>query len=427
MSFVSLGLAEWLSHQVEAIGFKEPTPVQKNCIPPIIKGQDCLGCAKTGSGKTAAFALPIINKLAQDPYGIFALVLTPTRELAYQISDQFRVFGKQIHLRDETVVGGVDMMKQAIALSHKPHVVIATPGRLADHLRSTDTLSLKKIKFLVLDEADRLLEPSFEEDLETIFEFLPAKRQTLLFSATLTDSLTRLQVLASNKPFFWKASAEVVTVETLDQRYVLMPAQVKDCYLVTLLDKLHDEENKSIILFTDTCRNCQIYGLLLKHLEFPCVTLHSLMSQGQRLASLSVFKTGKVKILVATDVASRGLDIPSVEIVLNINVPSSSKDYIHRVGRTARAGKGGVAITLMTQYDVARIKNIESDIKIQLQEYPVNESEALKHLNVVPISKREVDLRLRETDFGEKRKINKMKRKLVLLKTSSKIRKRKNY
>lgn len=424
-SFSSLGLSSWLVRQCEGLGFKEATPVQKNCIPPIMEGRDCIGSAKTGSGKTAAFALPILDSLSCDPYGIYALVLTPTRELAYQISDQFCVLGKHIGVKSEVIVGGVDMMVQALALSRRPHIVVATPGRLADHLQSTDTVFMAKIKYLVLDEADRLLEKCFEDDLSVIFERLPEKRQTLLFSATLTDSLNRLKELSTTPPFCWEAPKEIITVDSLDQYYVLIPAQVKDCYLITLLDQFHDVDKKTIILFTDTCRNCEIYGLLLKQLEFPNVTLHSLMTQRRRLSSLAMFKSRQVRILVATDVASRGLDIPLVGVVINLNIPASSKDYIHRVGRTARAGHGGQAISLMTQYDVTRVKNIENDIKTELVEYPIDEDKALRNLSVVTMAKREVDIKLSETDFGKKRRTNILKRKQFLIKHKMLKKKRK--
>nr|BAA91606.1 unnamed protein product [Homo sapiens] len=254
--FAELGLSSWLVEQCRQLGLKKPTPVQLGCIPAILEGRDCLGCAKTGSGKTAAFVLPILQKLSEDPYGIFCLVLTPTRELAYQIAERFRVLGKPLGLKDCIIVGGMDMVAQALELSRKPHVVIATPGRLADHLRSSNTFSIKKIRFLVMDEADRLLEQGctdFTVDLEAILAAVPARRQTLLFSATLTDTLRELQGLATNQPFFWEAQAPVSTVEQLDQRYLLVPEKVKDAYLVHLIQRFQDEhEDWSIIIFTNT-------------------------------------------------------------------------------------------------------------------------------------------------------------------------------
>uniref|UniRef100_A0A9L0SR98 RNA helicase n=1 Tax=Equus caballus TaxID=9796 RepID=A0A9L0SR98_HORSE len=341
--FAELGLSSWLVEQCRQLGLKQPTPVQLGCIPAILEGRDCLGCAKTGSGKTAAFVLPILQKLSEDPYGIFCLVLTPTRELAYQIAEQFRVLGKPLGLKDCIIVGGMDMVAQALELSRKPHVVIATPGRLADHLRSSSTFSIKKIRFLVLDEADRLLEQGctdFTVDLEAILAAVPARRQTLLFSATLTDTLRELQGLATNQPFFWEAQAPVRTVEQLDQRYLLVPEKVKDAYLVHLIQNFQDEhQDWSIIIFTNTCKTCQILCMMLRKFGFPAVALHSTMRQKERFAALAKFKSSIYRILIATDVASRGLDIPTVQVVINHNTPGLPKIYIHRVGRTARAGE----------------------------------------------------------------------------------------
>ncbi|XP_054835027.1 probable ATP-dependent RNA helicase DDX49 [Eublepharis macularius] len=416
-AFRALGLAPWLTAQAEQLGLTRPTPVQEACIPPALQGRDCMGCAKTGSGKTAAFVLPILQKLSEDPYGIFCLVLTPTRELAYQIAEQFRVLGKPLGLKDCIIVGGMDMVAQALELSRKPHVVIATPGRLADHLRSSSTFSLQKIKFLVLDEADRLLEQGctdFTHDLEVILAAVPTNRQTLLFSATLTDTLTELKQIAMNKPFFWESPSEVRTVEELDQRYLLVPEKVKDAYLVHLVQTYQDEhEDWSIIIFTNTCKNCQVLNMMLKKFNFPSVALHSMMKQKQRFAALAKFKSSVYKILIATDVAARGLDIPTVQVVINHNTPGLPKIYIHRVGRTARAGRHGVAITLVTQYDIHLVHAIEEQIKMKLQEFSVEEQSVLNILTQVNVVRRECEIRLEATDFDEKKEINKRKQMIL--------------
>lgn len=201
------------------------------------------------------------------------------------------------------------------------------------------------------------------------------------------------------------------TVEELDQRYLLIPSQVKDCYLVHLLQTFI--ENKSVIIFTHTCRSSQVLSYLLRKVEIKCAALHSLMPQRERLSSLARFKSGVVKILVATDVASRGLDIPQVELVLNYNVPASPTDYIHRVGRTARAGRGGMALTLLTQYDIERLKAIEKHINVEMTEFETSESDALKLLKIVTVMKREVEIRLNDSNFGEKRKVNKRKHAIL--------------
>ncbi|KAI5101666.1 putative ATP-dependent RNA helicase DDX49, partial [Silurus meridionalis] len=416
-TFESLGLSEWLVVQCRQMGIARPTPVQEHCMPAILEGRDCLGCAKTGSGKTAAFVLPVLQKLSEDPYGIFCLVLTPTRELAYQIAEQFRALGKPLGLRDCIIVGGMDMVTQGLELSKKPHVVVATPGRLADHIRSSDTFDMKRLRFLILDEADRLLEQGctdFTKDLEVILSAVPAKRQTLLFSATLTDTLQELKSVAMNKPFYWEHKSEVRTVEELDQRYILTPEKVKDAYLVSLIQKFQDEHDDwSIMIFTNTCKHCQILTMMLREFKFPAISLHSMMKQKQRFANLAKFKSNIYKILIATDVAARGLDIPTVQVVINHNTPGLPKIYIHRVGRTARAGRNGVSITLVTQYDIHLVNAIEEQIQTKLKEYPIQEKEVLKILTQVNVTRRQCEIKLEATDFDEKKEINKRKQMIL--------------
>lgn len=234
---------------------KTPTPIQINCIPEILKGKDCIGAAKTGSGKTLAFALPILQQLCEDPYGIYALILTPTRELAFQIADQFAVIGKPINLRHTVIVGGMDMVAQGLALEKRPHIVVSTPGRLADHLQSCNTFSLSKIKFLVLDEADRLLSGQFDEQIKTIFNVLPKKKQNLFFSATITDTLHILKEVTGTEVFQYEAPAEVATVDQLEQHYVLCPKDVRDAYLVeTIRTFREDNSSGNIMIFTESCK-----------------------------------------------------------------------------------------------------------------------------------------------------------------------------
>ena len=387
---------------MQNLGLKKPTPIQENCIPAILKGDNCVGCAKTGSGKTLSFALPILQTLSDDPYGIYALVLTPTRELAFQIADQFRVVGKPISLRDVVVVGGRDIVLQGQELSKRPHIVIATPGRLADHLESCDTFTLKKIKYLVLDEADRLLEGGFDEQLETIFAKLPKKKQTLLFTATLTQSVEDLKTKMNfeKDPFVWKNEDEeaesIKTVEQLKQSYVLTPFEARDAYLVHVIKKFTEKNlNGQIIVFAKTCKSAQLLSMTLNKLGFPTESLHSMRSQKERMAALATFRSSQVKILVATDVASRGLDIPEVQLVINHNVPSVTKDYVHRVGRTARAGKKGQAVTLITPTDVNLVKAIEEMIGLQMSEYEHVKDEDVADIHVqVSVTKREQDIKL---------------------------------
>jgi len=360
---------------------------------------------------------------SEDPYGIYALVLTPTRELAFQIADQFRAVGKPISLRECVIVGGRDMVMQGKDLSNKPHIVIATPGRLADHIESCNTFSLKKIKYLVLDEADRLVDGSFDGQLKTIFSSLPtsSERQTLYFSATLSDSLQQIKELGVSKgrdPFVWQSSegdkSDNATVQGLDQRYVLTPSDAKDAYLAQVIRQHYEKEERErdlIIVFTRTCRMCQLIAMTLTTLGYPSSALHSMMAQKERSLSLAKFRSSQVRILVATDVASRGLDIPDVQLVLNHNVPHVTKDYIHRVGRTARAGRRGIAITFVTPNDVVLIQAVEESIGVKLKEYEeLDEDEVVKIHTQVGVTRREANVQLTETDFDERRNINRRKR-----------------
>ncbi|XP_030749185.1 probable ATP-dependent RNA helicase DDX49 [Sitophilus oryzae] len=416
LSFGELKLQKWIIKQCYSIGIKSPTSIQSNCIPKILEGRDCIGAAKTGSGKTMAFALPIVQKLCEDPYGIFALVLTPTRELAYQIADQFTIIGKPMNLKTCVVVGGMDMVEQGRLLSRSPHIVVGTPGRLSDHLESCNTFTLSKIRFLVLDEADRLLGGHFDEQIKVIFSALPKARQNLFFSATITDTLNILKSTIGGEVFLFedKNQGDAATVSELKQQYLLCPKDVKDAYLVELLrDYRTKNENGNIMIFTDTCKKCQVLSITLNEVGIDNVALHAMIPQQQRLAALNRFKNNTVKILIATDVASRGLDIPTVQLVVNHNVPKVPKEYIHRVGRTARAGRGGYAVTLVTPYDIKLLKAVEDLINVKLTELKINDKEVGKIFTQVSVTKSEAYIKLDETDFYEK-KLTNLRKKWIL-------------
>uniref|UniRef100_T1HTS0 RNA helicase n=4 Tax=Rhodnius TaxID=13248 RepID=T1HTS0_RHOPR len=413
-SFFDLQLSPWIVRQLATVGINSPTPVQVNCIPQILAGRDVIGVAKTGSGKTLAFALPILHLLAEDPYGIFAVIVTPTRELAFQIKESFAVIGRCMNLRQSVVVGGLEMISQGQELSKKPHIVVGTPGRLNDHLNSCDTFHFRKIKFLVLDEADKLLGGYFDSDMKGIFRSVPENRQTLLFSATMTDTLDKVKQVAKNDMFLWQQSAEVKTVEQLLQYYVFCPSYAKDGYLVESLRKFTTKDDSgSVIIFTDTCKNCQLLSMVLNLTGFKNVALHNMMRQSERLNSLHRFKSNHVTLLVATDLASRGLDIPLVELVINYAVPVTVKDYIHRVGRTARAGKPGYAITLVTPNEIELLKDIEKEVNTTLAEFKINNKEVAKIFTQITVTKGECEIKLEECKFYEKREINKRKKLLL--------------
>ncbi|KAF9161939.1 ribosomal RNA processing protein [Actinomortierella ambigua] len=368
-TFADLGLMQALVDACNQLNFKAPTEIQRESIPWALQGRDIIGLAQTGSGKTAAFALPILQALWNNPSPMFACVMAPTRELAVQISETFESLGSTIGVRCAVIVGGMDMMAQSIALSKKPHILVCTPGRLQDHLENTKGFSLRTLKYLVMDEADRLLDMDFGPIIDQILKVIPKERNTFLFSATMTTKVAKLQRASLNNPVKVEVATKYSTVSTLLQYYIFFPLKHKDFYLVYLLNEL---AGNSTIVFSRTCNDTQRLTLLLRNLGFPAIPLHGQLSQEKRLGALNKFKSGNRNILIATDVASRGLDIPSVDIVLNYDLPNNSKDYIHRVGRTARAGRSGKSITLVTQYDVEIYQRIEQALDKKLEAYEVD-------------------------------------------------------
>jgi len=265
------------------------------------------------------------------------------------------------------------MMAQSIMLAKRPHIVVGTPGRLVDHLQNTKGFSIRALKFLILDEADKLLNMDFEKEIDSIVMAAPNERNTYLFSATMTSKVKKLQRACLVNPVKVEVSSKYGTAKNLKQQYSFLPAKHKDCYLVYVCNEL---AGNTAIIFTATCATTQRLALLLRALGFAAVPLHGQLSQAKRMASLHKFKAGERSILIATDVASRGLDIPTVDLVLNYELPANSKDYIHRVGRTARAGRAGRAITLVTQYDVEVYQRIEHMLGKKLEEFPAPQEEA---------------------------------------------------
>ncbi|KAG5519348.1 hypothetical protein PMAC_001973 [Pneumocystis sp. 'macacae'] len=416
-SFKACGLHTWLIETLKKIAIKRPTAIQAACIGPILQGKNCIGNAKTGSGKTMAFALPIIQLLSEDPYGIFALILTPTRELALQISDQLAILGTSIDLKHTTIIGGLDMMTQALVLVKRPHIVIATPGRLADHIRSSgqETINaFKRARFLVLDEADRLLTPNFSKDIQECIRVLPNadNRQTLLFTATITDTIKKLQT-QSSKPgkkqlFFYNVIKSSISIpSSLIQTYVFIPSYVKEAYLYRIFNTQEYKE-KSTIVFTNRTKTTELLFRMFHILELKVMALHSEMPQKKRIQSLERFKAETSKILIATDIASRGLDIPFVELIINYDIPKDPNDYIHRVGRTARAGRSGESITFVSQRDILLIQAIEKHVNAKMKKNPhISDFKVTQELNTVSSAKIEAEISM--TNFGKLKENNKRK------------------
>ena len=375
-TFKELGIIDSLCEACESLGYKAPTPIQAESIPLALQGRDLIGLAETGSGKTAAFVLPILQALMEKPQQLHSLILAPTRELAYQISQAVEALGSLIAVRCAVLVGGMDMIPQSIALGKKPHVIVATPGRLLDHLENTKGFSLRQLKYLVMDEADRLLDLDFGPILDKILKIIPREgRKTYLFSATMSSKVESLQRASLSNPLRVAVSQDKYqTVSTLIQTYLFIPHKHKDLYLVHTLNELAGQTG---IIFTRTVNEAQRLSILLKTLGFSAIPIHGQLSQQARLAALNKFRARSRNILVASDVAARGLDIPSVDLVVNFDLPHDSKTYIHRVGRTARAGKSGKAISFVTQYDVELWMRIEGALGKKLKEHETVKEEVM--------------------------------------------------
>ncbi|ODV92951.1 hypothetical protein CANCADRAFT_21508 [Tortispora caseinolytica NRRL Y-17796] len=433
-SFTKLGLDPWLDDTLRSMKITSPSQIQSSCIPEILKGRDCIAGAKTGSGKTIAFMAPILHNWARDPSAIYALVLTPTRELAMQIAEQVAALGAPVSCKQSVVIGGMDSIPQSISLANKPNIVVATPGRLADIIKSNGpevTDSLKRIKYLVLDEADRLLTPTFAEDLDTCITAIPKSddRQTLLFTATITDAVRSLKdkFAPQGKPPVFVVELDSVldqsinkikVPERLSQYYIFLPSYVREAYLHCLLTN-EDNADKTCIVFVNHTRTAEILARMLKHLEVRVTALHSQMKQRARIDSLARFRVGAARVLVATDVASRGLDIPNVSLVVNYSIPSDAHDYFHRVGRTARAGNRGTSISLVSERDVDRIHNIENHMTVKLEKYSdklLNEDMVVeKSIQPVAVAKRQAILELEKDDSSNPREKRRKQRKLTAI------------
>lgn len=441
MSFADLGVCSEILELLKDKGITKPTEVQRECIPPILQGMDVVACAKTGSGKTATFLIPIIQSLMTELRPFYALIITPTRELAHQIGEQAAGLNliRGTSLCNVLVItGGRSIIHQGIDLARGPHIVVATPGRLADLLRTQQTASeseevsstewsFSRTRVVVLDEADRLLEDNFGKDLSLIMFALPSKRQTLLFSATFSD-VVKAAVNASRSaaaeqkkqpPFLWQppemasglAAIGGATVDTLSQYYLLMRPEHKEAFLVHTVDQFLTANPCSLIMiFTNKCKWCHLIGLMMNSLGIKNVLLHSVMPQRERISSLTRFRSSQVRVLIATDLASRGLDFPTVDIVINHNVPIRPRDYVHRVGRTARAGKAGLALTLCDLFEIKRLKAIQEFIGKDLMAFEVNEKKVAKIITEVSIARRDAERKLDELRFDEKREINKAKK-----------------
>jgi ATP-dependent RNA helicase DDX47/RRP3 len=400
-SFASLGICSELVAECTAAGWKFPTRIQAATIPVVAEGRDVIAIAQTGSGKTGAYVLPLVNWLLMQPKAPFLsiLAMVPTRELATQVAEQFAMLGKSVGLRVVTLVGGMDMVNQACELSKRPHVVVGTPGRIKDHLVNTKGFRLVKLHALVLDEADKMLDMDYEKEIDSILEHLPVERQSLLFSATLSAKVDRLQKASLRDPVTVAVHRNNSTVETLKQYFIFAPFSQMLVYLHLYLVQ---ETGNHIIVFCQSAAVVQKTTLALRILGHRALPLMGKMNQENRTIALTKFKEGKIRVLVCTDLAQRGLDIPHTDVVVNYSLPLDTKSYIHRVGRTARAGSQGKAVNLISQYDVVQLQKIEGTTGVQCEEWVISDEDVANVLQRVEDAEQEASKEIREHEQTEK-------------------------
>ena len=363
MTFSVLNLSPRLAAGVHALGYLEPTPIQERSIPPIMAGRDVMGMAQTGTGKTAAFALPILQRLEQGPRGrVRALVVAPTRELAEQIRQTFADLGQQTRLRTVAIYGGVSLGPQLQSLRAGAEIVVACPGRLLDHLRQ-GTVSLKDVEVLVLDEADRMFDMGFLPDVRRIIAAVPQQRQTLLFAATMPDDIRALAREVLRDPVMVQIGRPA-PVETVSHALYPVPQHLKTALLTELLK---GTQTGSVLVFTRTKHRAKRVAQQLQRAGFPATSLQGNLSQNQRQAAMEGFRSGSFPIMVATDIAARGIDVLSISHVINYDMPDTTDAYTHRIGRTGRAEQTGEAYTLVTPEDAGAVRAVERVLGGQIE------------------------------------------------------------
>jgi ATP-dependent RNA helicase RhlE len=356
MNFSKLGLHPALERRCEALGYTEPTPIQKQAIPLILSGSDLIGCAETGTGKTAAFLLPMIQRIFSAPGdGVRALILAPTRELASQIATHLRALDTKGRVRSATLIGGASMGRQLEGLRRATPVVIATPGRLLDHIER-GSIDLSQVEMFVIDEADRMLDMGFWPAISEVIDELPARRQTLLFSATMSPDIEKIARSTMRQPRIIEVGPRGRAAGTVDQSAYPVAMESKTALLLHLLER---ENYSRVLVFTRTRRGAERLSHILAAREHRVDRIHADRTQSQREAALRGFKEGRYRVLIATDIAARGIDVEAVSHVINYDVPEAPEDYVHRIGRTGRAGNPGRAVTLITPVEELSMSAIE--------------------------------------------------------------------
>jgi ATP-dependent RNA helicase RhlE len=394
-NFTNLGIAPKILDILDKNKFTTPTPIQAQSIPPAIEGKDLMGIAQTGTGKTLAFGIPMIQRLAQTGGHSKGLVILPTRELALQVEATLTKIGGSLGLKTAILIGGESMNKQFKALKRDPHIVIATPGRLIDHLEN-NKLSLSKVSILVLDEADRMLDMGFAPQIKKILERVPKKRQTMLFSATMPDAIVKIAQSYMNLPLRVEVAPAGSAVKTVTQELFFVERGDKLGLLKSLLEKY----TGSILVFTRTKHAAKKITRAVNTMGYTAAEIHSNRSLGQRIQALEGFKIGRYRVMVATDIAARGIDVTGIQLVINYDLPATAEDYVHRIGRTGRAGMTGHAISFAASNERGDVRSIERLIKKAL---PVSQTPAVASIAMPRDARDERGYGQRRPSFGNRR------------------------
>ncbi len=402
-SFEKMKLEKWIKKVINYLSYKEPTIVQKYIIPQILNDKSVIAVSKTGTGKTASFCLPILSELSKDPYGLYSIILEPTRELVLQVEEKLKLFSTGFNLRMCSIIGGEDYTTQLKGLDKIPHIIIATPGRLVTFLENNSIKLIQNLKYFVLDEFDQLLNDTIKPDVDKIITFLPENRKTLFFSATIAQSINELKKYLGkndkNEIFYYNNNENTNTNNTIeidqkeeqndnkkddnkestnskiiknkinedvDLKYILVPQKLKEHYLLYLLRNKYRDTN--CLVFVNHVKQCDFLYNLCKLFELKVSHLHSKMTQRNRREDLQKFKGSISTVLISTDLASRGLDIRQCDLVINFDMPITSQTFIHRAGRTGRIGNKGLCISFVSQHDIELLNGIESDLDADFEE-----------------------------------------------------------
>ena len=379
LSFKDLGLSESTLKSIEEIGYKVPSPIQAQAIPIVLSGVDVVGQAQTGTGKTAAFMLPILEKIDSKNRNVQALILCPTRELAVQVHDEAKKFAKNNRdINILSVYGGQSYDPQIRALKRGVQIVVGTPGRVMDHMKRR-TLKLDHLKFMVLDEADEMLNMGFKDDIESILVDTPAERQTVLFSATMPSAILKIARTHQNNPEIIKVATQELSNRQIDQYYIEVKSRDRMQAMIRCIDA---KGITSSIVFTNTKREVDDLVSKLQSEGYIAEGLHGDLKQVQRDRVMHAFRRKKVNILVATDIAARGIDVNNIEAVFNFDIPLNEENYVHRIGRTGRAGESGISITFVFGRDMFKLRRIEAYTKSKMQKMPLPNAEDIKNQRI---------------------------------------------